>query len=253
MKKWDGNFRKGRPTEKQYYDYHARMQEQFRQGMVERGLSEAQIKKKMPTFGTYEEAQKIWDALENTGSPKPTRPPISEEELREYYQVKFTLDGKLRYGVVYAYDSETKEAAKQGFLLVEDCELPTSYKHVPALVEKVDSDDWDKVHQWLEDRYDEAARKAIKSKTLKHQILRFGVADGSAHYVVTSASKTHVTVEWRGWGGLDRYVDRMLGWGGRVPRRMIEGQIESKEWLKKSIEFNDDRERRKKEKVCSES
>lgn len=67
----------------------------------------------------------------------------------------------------------------------------------------------------------------IKSKALgnafaKGRIFYMGVADGRAFYVVTKVNAKTCDVQWRSWGGEDHYTDRILGFGGRFPRHMIE-------------------------------
>ena len=48
-------------------------------------------------------------------------------------------------------------------------------------------------------------------------LFSIGVADGAAWYVVTKVSKKTCEVEWRGFGGGDRYTDHHFRWGGKFP------------------------------------
>lgn len=66
----------------------------------------------------------------------------------------------------------------------------------------------------------------------KHKMFTVGVADGCAHYVVTSAGKKNVKIEWRGFAP-DNYFDMTLGGGGSFPRHCIEPHIRYTEGMDK--------------------
>ena len=175
---------------------------------------------------------------------KRARKPIPLKQLKEYYLVKFEMPklhefAGLRFGVVNnsSFDEDVKRQAKKGFLLVSDCEIPTSWIVSPDRVEKLDVNAlFDEAeggcYHWLDKKYEEAVRRALASKTIVHQIMHFGVADGSATYVVVEDRGQTVRVEWRGYGNLDRYTEPLLGWGGTMPRERIEPHLNSKRALR---------------------
>lgn len=172
---------------------------------------------------------------------------ISPEELASYYVVRFTLPethqyGGTRFGTVLRFSQDSKLEAKRGNLLISDCEIPTTWVMTSDHVEKVSRDmswsnDEDGPYHWLAEKYDEAVKLALASKTLVHQLASFGVADGCAMYAVTADDGKCLTVEWRGYGGLDRYTEPILGWGCMIQRDRIEP------WILKKARLRDERKR----------
>ena len=185
------------------------------------------------------------------------RKPLSKAELDDYYLVKFTLPEThshrgLRYGVV---NHSSSDEAKRGNLVISDCEVPTSWIRAADRVEKVPVGcgllpDIDPVDQWLDDKGRAAAQLALESPTCVNQLFSLGVADGFAWYIIVEETKHTLTVEWRGYGGGDRYTDAILGWSGTLPRDRLEHFIMDKGELKRFIAEID---RRKKQPARQEA
>lgn len=168
---------------------------------------------------------------------------LSMAELNEYYLVQFELPathqcGGVRFGIVNSsrFGEDVPREAKRGNLVISDCELPISRVRASDQVTRVPIglgfDNLDPVYDWLAGKHKAAIHRALDSKTLVHQLFSLGVADGSARYVVVKENKRSLKVEWRGYGGLDRYTDAILGWGGTFPRDSLEHFIESKQSLR---------------------
>lgn len=167
--------------------------------------------------------------------------------MREHYQVKFVQNGKTIYGLVYDNgkgqfaDPEAKKWAAKGKLIVADAILPKS--HVVDEKDLIDielSSDYNQEKGCMNDEYgNHVADEYDKAKKLSDSIKGFGVgkmfylgvADGTAHYVVTKVFKATCEVEWRGFCP-DRYSDQILGWGGRFPTSRIRPLIEREEGIR---------------------
>lgn len=144
------------------------------------------------------------------------------------YQVKYTREGAVRYGIVRSYGKEVEAAKARGLLIVEDAVLPVAYE-----VREVDVVDvevklpgrfdhetglWADLSEY--DTYVQEAWKAAKavsdaitSGVGVGSMFTIGVADGTAHYVVVKVNKKTCRVEWRGFCA-DRYYDHHFGIGG---------------------------------------
>ncbi|KKN24116.1 hypothetical protein LCGC14_0898050 [marine sediment metagenome] len=190
------------------------------------------------------------------------RKPLSKAELDDYYLVKFTLPEThshrgLRYGIVShsSFDEDVKREAERGNLVISDCEVPISWIRAADHVEKVPVGcgllpDIDLVEQWLDDKGKAAAQLALASPTCVNQLVSLDVADGLAWYIIVEETKRTLTVEWRSYGGGDRYTDVILGWGGTFPRDRLEPLIMSAEELNRFIAEID---RRKKQPAQQEA
>ena len=168
---------------------------------------------------------------------KPTR----REDMPDYYCVKFVLKDnpkQVRFGIQESYSREAKSAwVKDKALMIEDAVsgemhrvLIDLFNVIPMKVEMNYNID-PKTSLPINNEYDkfvnEAYKQAIKADKKAGAGLKVGrmfvlpVGDGGAYYVVTKVGKTNCIVGWRGFSP-DRWVDRMLGYGGSFPRRMIE-------------------------------
>lgn len=145
------------------------------------------------------------------------------------FEVSFQHNGETRYGRVEKYDDDFERYFDNGHYLVTDNLLPKAWV-VPisdCKEHSINYSDWqnDPMNKWVEADYEEAKKLAAKNpghQLCKNDMFSMGVADGSAHYLVTKVNKKTVDIEWRGWGGGDCYTDRILGWGGRFSRDIIE-------------------------------
>lgn len=118
---------------------------------------------------------------------------------------------------------EERAIHKRGNLVVDDSVTPECYEIPKASVKAVD---FKVIDKHVYDTY-------LKVKTASPKIFGVGslfsmpVADGQASYIVTRINKTTTKIEWRGFGGGDRYTDRCLGWGGSFPTTMIKKLVQA--------------------------
>lgn len=148
------------------------------------------------------------------------------------YQVKWTdKDGTVRYGIYRSdiFFSKGDPRPKPGRAWVYDAILPVCHDLPETALTDVpfDCGEFDK---YVETGYKKAREvsDAIKTGVQVGSLFSIGVADGNACYVVTKVSGRSCDVEWRGYGGGDRYTDHYFGWGRkRVAladvRRYVEG------------------------------
>lgn len=150
------------------------------------------------------------------------------------YQVKWTdKKGDIRYGIIRNRDLLNKKEYKNipaGYSIVDDAILPQA-----LLVKDADLTDVPFSYPGEFDKYVEkdAARaekvsKALKGKVAPGALFSIGVADGHACYMVTKVNKNTCDVEWRGYGGGDRYTDHYFGWGRKgVAKEDIQRYVRS--------------------------
>jgi len=142
-------------------------------------------------------------------------------ELKELrmYQVKFTnpKTKETVYGVVRSYFGNEKRPPK-GMAKVDDSLYPRCYL-VPEseLTEVVNPHDWRncEIQKFIDADFMKAKKHADSlpaNKIVAGKIFDIGVADGCAWYIITKVNKKTCNVEWRGWGGGDRYTDHYFGW-----------------------------------------
>jgi len=176
---------------------------------------------------------------ESTDQLKIQKP--TAKNMPNYYCVKFVLKDnpkQVRFGIQESYSREAKSAwVKDKALMIEDAVsgemhrvLIDLFNVIPMKVEMNYNID-PKTSLPINNEYDkfvnEAYKQAIKADKKAGAGLKVGrmfvlpVGDGGAYYVVTKVGKTNCIVGWRGFSP-DRWVDRMLGYGGSFPRRMIE-------------------------------
>lgn len=137
------------------------------------------------------------------------------------YQVKWTDKNKtVRYGIYVDRTDFSRKDYKgipKEYVLVEDAVLPVTY----ALPETALTDvpltfDCDgEYERYINDAYTKAHKisNTIKRGIQPGSLFSINVADGCAYYVVTKVSGSTCDVEWRGYGGGDRYTDHYFGWG----------------------------------------
>jgi len=192
----------------------------------------------------------------NTAKNKPIDILSMKEQPNDLYQIKYRLkkgsegihfgDSKTRdltqwqYGVVVTYSKEAEKAWKKNkSLIVEDAVTPQAYVLDPFHFEVVPIEiSWNpksEYEKFVQDEFVKAAKKHNAAKRLVGKLITMGVADGCAYYIVTGETKRKATVEWRGFGGGDRYFDHMLGMGCKLDKTMVEPLIERKINLKHII------------------
>ena len=158
-----------------------------------------------------------------------TKPTIGTltSHLPDRSRVKFMKGDVLHYGVVRIIFSEdvTTQAdklvlkyAKQGMLLVDDAVKPVAHVVAEADVTDVPFNHRvgeDEYETFVEQAYYHAKRKAdrLPEGIVVGKLFSIGVNDGQASYVITKVSAKTCDVEWRGFGGGDRYTDHYFGWG----------------------------------------
>jgi len=159
---------------------------------------------------------------------------------KHHYQVKVLVSGSQFYGLCLGdtcWSGDGSKKAKPGYVWVEEA-ITGSVVQVPEamLVDiPLDTDfNYDrKTGRYLGDNEFEKfldGRQADAEKIDKEagagikvgRLFYTPVGDGSSCYVVTKVGKRNSTIEWRPFGGADRWVDRTFGYGGSVPNKMIE-------------------------------
>ncbi len=153
----------------------------------------------------------------------------AKTDITKAYQVKWTTaDGVTHYGVnrqAYgnsASDKTVKAHNAAGNLVVDDAILPIA--HIVPIKDATEcvSDGIDgEYYTYVDNAIIEATEKSdsLKGTIVPGKLFQIGVADGSAHYIITKVGTKTADVEWRGFS-LDRYVDQRLGYGRKgVPLR----------------------------------
>jgi hypothetical protein len=175
---------------------------------------------------------------------------LSMKEMPDFYTIKYRAkkgsegihfgDGrdltKWQYGIQVRFDDDVEKLWKaKKHLVVEDAIGPKTYVVDPHHFEIVPLEhSWNpkgEYDQYVDDEHIKAIKKHNAAKTLVDKIITMGVADGCAYYVVTGETKNKVTIEWRGFC-LDRWTDRVLGYGGKFPKSMVAHLVEGKFNLK---------------------
>lgn len=119
-------------------------------------------------------------------------------------------------GIVRSFYKETatkEEIAvhKRHNLVIDDTITPDVFEVNPARVEEASFDD---ANEYIQKKLNDAINAAPKSFGVG-SIFNLPVADGRAYYIITKVNKTTCEIEWRGFGGIDRYFDHFLGSGGK--------------------------------------
>jgi len=129
-------------------------------------------------------------------------------------------DGKAHFGEYVdrtPFNRSYYRNVPKGTAVVEDAILPVVH-HVPEHMLSdvpLDFDDSNPFNKNIHDAY-EAANKAslaLNGRFGVGAMFHVCVGDGKAFYVVTAVRGAKCDVEWRGYGGGDRYTDHWWGWG----------------------------------------
>lgn len=140
------------------------------------------------------------------------------------YAVKHIESGKV--GTVVTYFStiaspEEKAVHKRGNLLVEDMITGNYFEARKESLKEISVEESEK---YLKDAYKQAKEKAPK-KFGVGSLFVVPVADGYACYEVVKINKVTCEIEWRGYGGLDRYRDYVLKGGGVFQKEVIKPMV----------------------------
>lgn len=133
------------------------------------------------------------------------------------YQVKCTdAAGVIHYGIYLERDSFNKDEYKgvsKGTAIVSDAILPLQWTAPEGIIVDLPCDFGGEYDKHVEAEYKKAQAKSDRLKGIAvGKLFSVGVADGCAVYIITKVNKT-CDVEWRGFGGGDRYTDHYFGWG----------------------------------------
>jgi hypothetical protein len=149
------------------------------------------------------------------------------------YQVKWTDAAGTHYGIYverkYASNKDTYKGVPAGVAVVEDSILPKLLTVPEKDLVDLPCDFGGEYDKHVDAECEKAikASDAITSGVAVGSLFFLPVADGKASYVVTRVGKATCDVEWRGYGGLDRYIDRWLGWGRKkMPLADIKHEVE---------------------------
>ena len=173
---------------------------------------------------------------------------LEGKDIPDIYLVKFRPRGQeveFRYGVVDQFDDEAIKLWKLKILMVDDAIIPFYHKVTAEDFEIIPLDicgrdnEYDK---YVEAEYKKAEKVAKKAKGLVGKLFRIGVADGHACYIVTGETARTANVEWRGFGGLDRYHDHAFGNGGTFDKKFVERYVKMEEGLRELFSFDEVKE-----------
>lgn len=160
---------------------------------------------------------------------------ITSKEVPDLYQIKYREIGAddksdWKYGIVDQYSDEANKCWGKRILLVEDAITPDIWRISLKdwEVVAIESDYPNEYDKFVDSSFKLAYRQsqeAAKEGTLPYRMIRMGVGDGYAFYVVTKENAKTCNIEWRGFSA-DRWVDRALGYGGVFPKKMIKNLVE---------------------------
>jgi len=154
------------------------------------------------------------------------------------YRVKWTDTAGTHYGTCIErsiFNKDTYKNVPKGVAVVEDSIVPTLQLVREANLVDLPMDFGGEYDKHIEAEYQRAKAVSDKCRGVSAgSMFSLSVADGKAFYVVTKVRKTTCDVEWRGFGGGDRYTDRWLGWARRsVPLSDIKPYVEGERALAK--------------------
>jgi hypothetical protein len=175
------------------------------------------------------------------------------------HNCSYVWNGEKRFGVI-AFDK-----AKPGNVFIDDAVLPFRVEvldddnvvDIPhSLTSKTDFPVYDRdtgllvsggndFDRFVSNAYTQAqaASKAAGKGVAVNKLFSIGVADGKAVYVVTKIRGDRVTVEWRGFGGGDRYTDHYFGYGKTVSKADVAKYIRGEEGMAAVFASIDERDR----------
>jgi len=161
----------------------------------------------------------------------------SVTEIPDWYQLKYRIkdtNENWRYGVLDRYSDEAKKAWKKNrYLIIEDAITPATYKInltefevTPIEIDIGKGYEKNEYNKFVEKSHSEAEKISQKvKKGLTGKMIRMGVGDGYAYYIIVNETPRTVKLEWRGFSA-DRWVDRMLGYGGNFSKKMIKNLVQ---------------------------
>jgi hypothetical protein len=140
--------------------------------------------------------------------------------------------GVVRYfGPILKPSKEEKAVLKRKNLIVDDCLTPHSFEVNPARVKEAS---FEEAEQFVEKAYKKAYKAAPKTFGVG-SLFSLPVGDGKAFYMVTAINRSHgeCTVEWRGYGGGDRWTDHHFQWGGTFDLQDVKRYVTRDQFLSK--------------------
>jgi hypothetical protein len=176
-----------------------------------------------------------------------------EYSLRDIYRVRWpaTAEQKKKFGISHWYgvantcciDTKEEQVILEGWakrqIFVEDAIFPKGAwksfdidKIEVLTYDDKDSADENAFHNTVAEFFQVQDDEAASKGAIVGQMFSMGVADGSATYVVTAEKKTTLTIAWMGANNMDRYTDRMFGWGGTFRRKDILPMLRSQKALR---------------------
>jgi hypothetical protein len=152
-------------------------------------------------------------------------------KIPDYYQVKFNLPGVAAhtvYGVLQRYDNDAiKNYDDHKLLTIEDSITGKTYLVEEKFVSDITARGFGGEYEThINDEYTaaQALSDALPAGLFVGKLFRIPRGDGYAWYVVTKVNKKTVVIAWRGYC-MDRWVDPILGYGGKLDRALIEGYV----------------------------
>jgi hypothetical protein len=160
---------------------------------------------------------------------------------KQLYQVKFMnpQTKEIVYGIVDNYpDLPGHKKPPKGVFYIDDALYPRCHIAPESALTEIPLD----CHKFGEDELSKFVHADFQ-KSLKHattlprnkvvagKIFSIGVADGQAWYLIVKVNKKTCNVEWRGWGGGDRYTDHYFGWERKgVPLADVERYVRANDF-----------------------
>jgi len=135
------------------------------------------------------------------------------------YQVKCTdANGVTHYGIYLnrssIFNKEEYKGVPKGTSIMSDAILPVQWTAQESAIIDLPCEFDGEYDKYVEADYKKAQAVSDKLKGIAvGKLFSIGVADGCAVYIVTKVNKNTCDVEWRGYGGSDRYIDHHYGWG----------------------------------------
>lgn len=151
-------------------------------------------------------------------------------KIPDYYQVKFPLlglAGHMVYGILQRYDDEAiKNYDDHKLLTIADAITSKTYLVDEKAVSSIPHGFGNEYETYVNHEYSAAQTLSdvLPPGLLVGKLFNIPRGDGYAWYVVTKVNKKTVVIDWRGYS-LDRWVDPLLGYGGKFDRSLIEPYV----------------------------
>jgi hypothetical protein len=151
-------------------------------------------------------------------------------KIPDYYQVKFPLPGvvgHMVYGILQRYnDDAIKNYAEHKLLTIEDAITGGTYLVDEKAVSNIPHGFGNEYETYVNHEYSAAQTLSdvLPAGLFVGKLFSMPRGDGYAWYVVTKVNKKTVVIAWRGYS-LDRWVDPLLGYGGKFDRSLIEPHV----------------------------